>query len=80
MKTRTENLKWETDRCRRTQPKVSYPLRCFASIVIYDNLNRLRELEEGGRRVKFVDYVRSGDKYDELEKNVASYTKHANML
>ena len=53
---------------------VSYPLRCFASIVICDNLNRLRELEEGERRVKFVDCIRSGDKNDELEKNATSHT------
>ena len=28
---------------------VSYPLRCFASIVICDNLNRLRELAGKGK-------------------------------
>ena len=67
MKTRTENKQIDVG-------DVSYPLRCFASIVICDNLNRLGELEEGERRVKFVDCIRSGDEYDELEKNATSYT------
>ena len=68
LKTRTENLK-QTDRCRRTQPNVSYPLRYFASIVIYDNLNRLRERwrkEEGGSYLLIV----SG-----LETNTTNWKK-----
>ena len=35
------------------------------------------EAEEGRRRVKLAECVRSGDKEDELEKHVTSYTSRA---
>ena len=34
----------------------------------------INEAEEGRRRVKLAESVRSGDKEDELEKNSKSYT------
>ena len=45
-----------------------------AKCLITNTYNTRNEAEEGRRRVKLAEYVRSGDKEDELEKHVTSYT------
>ena len=37
-------------------------------------IHNRNEAEEGRRRVKLAECVRSGDKEDEIEKHVMSYT------
>ena len=39
-------------------------------------IHNRKEAEEGRRRVKRAECVRSGDKEDELEKHVTSYNSH----